>query len=294
MPWLNMQPKSSLIYLGIVAALWGLTFPLINESMKTEDPFLFVSLRFTLAALPILPYFLKRLTRSMVLGGLALGAIHLGAFLTQTIGLKSVNPSRAGFLTSIYVFIIPLITPLFGMGRPGRHDFFSALICSLGVYVLLGGDMGAMTAGDAWILAGAVLIALSIVYIGFLATRLDPYMLAYAQIVITALLSWIPTYFFADMNFAPFLRWHEGSLLFICSLLCTLLAIVWQSKHQKFVSIQSAALIFSLEPAFAAFFDSLFSQALPKMTTLIGGALILSSIFYLELMKSKLAKREAA
>lgn len=286
-----MQQKISLFYLTLVAAIWGLTFPLITESMKTQDPFLFVSLRFTLAALPILPYFIRGLTKEIFLGGIFLGIVHCGAFLTQTIGLQTVGSSRAAFLTSLYVLMIPLMAPLFKMGRPGKHDFFSALICCFGVYVLMGCDLGAMTRGDGWIFAGAICIAVSIVYIGKLSKQFaDPYMLAYSQIVMTALFSWIPCMLFGDFHFAPFMSLHGAGILFACSFICTVLAIALQSKHQKYVSVQSAALIFSLEPAFAAFFDAIITRSLPNAFILCGGAIILFSIVYLELVKARIAK----
>lgn len=286
-----MQNKISILCLVLVAAIWGLTFPLIAESMRTQDPLLFVSLRFTLAALPILFYFFKHLTWKIFTGGILLGLIHCGAFLTQTIGLKTVEPSRAAFLTSLYVLLVPMIAPLFKMGRPGRHEFFSALICCLGVYVLVGGDLGAFTIGDGWVLAGALFIALSIIYIGRLAQQFsNVYMLAYSQIVMTALFSWIPCCAFAHFDLTPFLNVRAITLLSLCSFLCTVLAIALQSKHQKFVSVQTAALIFSLEPVFAALFGSLLTSSLPEISTLAGGGLILFSILYLERMRARLAR----
>lgn len=286
-----MQNKISSLYLIIVAALWGLTFPLITESMKTEDPFLFVSLRFSLAAIPILPYFFKRLSREILIGGVILGIIHCGAFLTQTIGLQTVKSSRAAFLTSMYVLMTPMIAPLFKMGKPGKHDYISALICCFGVYVLMGCDLGSMTVGDGWVFAGAICIAVSIIYIGKLANRWeDPNMLTYSQIVMTAILSWIPCAIFGRFDFIPFLNPQSLIIVSSCSFLCTLFAIALQSKHQKFVSVQSAALIFSLEPVFAALFDSLFTLSLPDLATLLGGIIILFSVVYLEVVKSKIAK----
>lgn len=290
-----MQQKTSIFLLILVAALWGLTFPLITQSMKTQDPFLFVSIRFTLAAIPILPYFLKRVNREILVGGILLGIIHCGAFLTQTIGLQTVDSSRAAFLTSMYVLLIPMMAPLFRMGRPGKHDFVSACICCFGVYVLMGCDLGTMTMGDGWIIAGAVCIAVSIIYIGLLAQKLsDPYMLAYTQIVMTGLFSWVPCFVFGHFALQPYISLEAIGILSVCSFLCTVLAIALQSKHQKFVSVQSAALIFSLEPVFAALFDSVFSASLPTIPTLVGGGLILFSVMYLEVVKARLVKRSAS
>lgn len=267
---------------------WGLTFPLIKMSMKTQDPYLFVSLRFSFAALFVLPYYVRKINYSMFKTGLILGTIHLGAFLFQTIGLQSVDASRGAFLTSLYVLMIPAISPLFKMGKPGIHDLIAAIFCCFGVCALMNFDLGSMSIGDAWILLGAFFIAVSIIYIGKLSKHYeDLNMLAFGQIVLTALLSWVPTLTLSTLDFPPFMTAHSLFIMGICSLICTVVAILLQSKHQKFVSVQTSAIIFSLEPVFAAIFDSTINFSLPETTTCLGGILILLSVIYLEIFKNK-------
>ncbi len=278
--------KVASFYLFIVAALWGLTFPLIGEAMGTQDPFLFVSLRFSLAALFVLPYFLRRLNKEILIVGTLLGLIQSCVFISQTVGLKTVNPARAAFLTGMSVLLVPFLSPLLKMGYPNRHDLISGLICCFGIFVLTECDIGHISLGDFWIIFGAFFIGLSIVYIGQQAKReINPFMLAYAQVVMTALFSWVPTLLFSDMDIAPFLTTQAIVLLSTCSFLATILAMALQAKYQKDVSLQSAALIFSLEPVFAALFDILLRGTTPQVYTLIGGIIILSSVVYLERMK---------
>ncbi|MES2198543.1 MAG: DMT family transporter [Chlamydiota bacterium] len=283
-----MTTKFSTLFLVIVAALWGLTFPLIEASMKLQDPFLFVALRFSLAALPLLPYFFKHLTKELLIVGIVVGLLNCGAFLTQTIGLQTINASRAAFITGIYVLLIPFFSPLFKMGKPGRHEFLSAAICCIGIYVLTGCNMGKLSIGDMWIFACAFFTAISIIYIGrFSKNNLNPYMIAYSQIVMTAIFAWMFCPFFSDFHFAALKNPQFLSALTICSFFATILAIVLQSKYQKYVSLQKTALIFSLEPLFASCFDTLITGIAPKLYTIIGGVLILGSIIYLEVFKPK-------
>lgn len=281
-----MHNRYAELYLVIVAALWGLTFPLIENSMKEQDPFLFVALRFTLASLPLLPYFFKRLTLKFLIVGGWIGLLNAGAFITQTIGLQTLNASRAAFLTGTYVLLIPLLSPLFHMGFPKKHDFISAFICCTGIYVLTGCDAGLLSIGDLWIAACTLFIAASIIYIGKQSKdNLDPYMLAAAQIIMTTLFSWAAAVLFSDFNFSTFANLNAATSLFICSFLATILAIILQSKYQKYVSLQNAAVIFSLEPLFAACFDAALTYRLPSAYTIVGGLIIISSILYLELSK---------
>lgn len=288
-----MQARLAPFLLVLVAALWGLTFPLVETAMRLQDPFLFVALRFTLAALPILPYFFRHLTKQLFWVGVVVGVLNLGAFLTQTIGLQTVNSSRAAFITGIYVLLIPFLSPLFKMGKPGKHEFISAFICCLGIYILTGCDIGQMTPGDLWIFACAFFTAISIIYIGrYSKNNLNPYMIAYSQIVMTGIFAWIFCPFFSHFQWLPLKNPSFLLSLVTCSLLATILAIVLQSKYQKYVSLSKTALIYSLEPVFASIFDILLMGAKPKLYTLVGGALILLSILYLEVLKPKISIAE--
>lgn len=280
--------KIAAFYLLIVAALWGLTFPLIGDSVATQDPLLFVPLRFSLAAIFVLPYFLRHLTKQILIVGGILGVIQSAVFISQTIGLETVDPSRAAFLTGINILLVPFLSPLLKMGFPTKHDVFSAIICCIGIFILTECDIGQVCMGDIWILSSAVLIGLSIVYIGQQSKNdMNPFMLSYAQIVMTALFSWVPALLFSDMDFAPFQTSQAITSLFICSIFATIVAITLQAKYQKYVSLQSAALIFSLEPVFAALFDVVLRGATLTIYTLAGGFVILFSMMYLELLKPK-------
>lgn len=272
----------------VVAALWGLTFPLVEFCVQKQDPCLFVALRFTLAAVFVLPFFLKGLTLETVMVGSVMGAMNCGAFLTQTIGLQFVNASRAAFLTGIYVLLIPFIAPLFKMRAPTVTDWMCACLCFLGIYVLTGCDVSGFTLGDCWILLCVVFIAVSVVYVTYQCQRgFDTYRLAYSQIVMTAVFAWIGCFCFGNFDCSAVTDSSYLYSLFACSFLATILAIVLQSKYQKGVSAQQAALIFSLEPVFAALFDYLINGTQPTQYLVYGGALILASVVFCELLRSE-------
>lgn len=283
-----MHSKLAAFSLLMVAALWGLTFPLIGMSVQTQDPIMFVAIRFSFAAIFVLPYFVKNLTKSTLIVSLVLGLIQSVVFITQTIGLETVNASRGAFLTGIYVLLVPFLSPLLKMGSPTRHDLISALICCFGIYVLTECDIGQVSPGDLWIVMSAVMIGFSIVYITKQAlTDIDPLMLSYGQIVMTALMAWVPAILLTPMDFAPFITTQAFVSMGICSVLSTIVAITLQAKYQKDVPLQYAALIYSLEPVFAAGFDYMIQGTVPKVYTLIGGLIILASIFYLEFYRPK-------
>lgn len=281
-----MNTKIPSLYLVLVTAFWGLSFPLIELSLENCDPILFVAMRFTLASLPIIPYFFRNLTKETLMVGAVLGGLNLGCYVFQTIGLQTVNASRAAFLTGISVLMIPFLSPLLKMGKPSMHDIVSACICMVGIYILTGCSIGEICRGDTWLILADVFIAFAIILIGKYSKRnMNPFMLAYGQIIMTGFYAWIPALLFTNLDFSPLSSSFFVMNLVICSILCTILAITLQSKYQKYVSIQNTALIFSLEPVFASIFDSLLTSTPPTLYTIIGGTVILVSILYLELCK---------
>ena len=276
------------LLLLLATALWGLGFPLIEVGLKSQDPFLFVSLRFTIALVLLLPYFLKTLSRKVLVVGSTLGIMNLGAFLLQTYGMQTVSTPRAAFLTGLYVVLVPVFNHVLKMGRPNISDIISSLICAVGVFVLTGCSIAELSLGDLWEFISAIFIALSVVYIAKYAQKdFDPYTLTASQIVMTGLFSWVPTAFFSKFSLAAFHVPAYWMAVLSCSILCTIIAIFLQSKYQKYVSAQKAAIIFSLEPVFAILFDTLFNKSGPGTHIVIGGLIILAGIVYLELWKPK-------
>src|SRR3989344_3010186 len=209
-------------FLVIVVALLGLTFPLIEMSMQMMDPFLFVSLRFVLAAALLAPFCFGKIPKVVWTSGALLGVLNYGGYLTQTIGLATVNASRAAFLTGTSVVMIPFVASLFKMQPLRKRDIMSALICCLGIYILTGCDTSRISTGDVWILLCALFVAFSISYIGYLANLgCDPYLLTLSQIMATAACSLIPCFLFSDFDLTPLQHLSTLSVLLYCSLFAT-------------------------------------------------------------------------
>lgn len=284
----SQMSKLPFFSLMVVTLLWGLTFPLIELCMKLQDPFLFVALRFSVASIFALPFFLRRLSKKSVMTGVILGLLNCGAFITQTIGLMSVNASRAAFLTGIYVLLIPFLSPLFKLGIPRKSDVLCTILCFAGIYTLTGCDLQQITFGDVWILMSVIFIALSLVYISYVGKRgIDPFLLTNSQIVMTTVFAWISCCLFGNFDCSALMNTHYLPALLVCSLLATNIAILLQSKYQKRVSPQQAALIFSLEPVFGALFDFAIAGNRPTVYLIYGGGIILLSVVLCELWRSE-------
>lgn len=275
-----MKPSTiANLYLLLVTAMWGMTFPLIHNAVAQVDPFLFVFIRFALGAALLLPLVWGALKGShwrFICGSMVLGIINSGAYLAQTIGLQTIDASRAAFLTGLCVVLIPLLTPFFKLGRPNLLDFICSFICLAGLYILTGADLHAITRGDEWVLLAAILFAITISYLQYLSLKHKNHRaLAFFLILFTAPL---PMFFFWHANFHALLLPSVLVGVLFCTICATSLALYLQTKYQKFTTAPKAAIIYSLEPVFASIFGFLLNGEVITWHTVVGGIVMLFSL----------------
>lgn len=110
--FMKLSSKANL-YLVLATLMWGITFPITRNALTEVDPFVFVSLRFTIATLVLLPMaysLFYRTTKPIVLGSFIIGMLNAVAYLCQTIGLQTVSSARAAFITGSSVIFVPFIS----------------------------------------------------------------------------------------------------------------------------------------------------------------------------------------
>jgi drug/metabolite transporter (DMT)-like permease len=237
----------------LVSFIWGSSFSVMKLGLDHASPLLFLTLRFTLAALltvPFLPALRGTWARHELMGGLLLGALLAAAFAVQGVALNLTTPSRSAFLTSFYVVLVPLLSlPLTGH-RPRRTSWLGALLALGGLaFMTLDGGLLRWQPGDLLTLAGALGFALHILGVGVLTGRHDFRRLYVLQIfsatVLLALFTPLEQVF-----------WQPGfQLLWTVILtggLATGLTFYIQNRVQRYTSASRTAVIFSMEPVFAA------------------------------------------
>ena len=167
-------------YLILVAAFWGITFPLLHQAVQYIPPAHLVFWRFLVATFIIFPFVLhslKHTTIFLLFGSMVLGILNLGTYLCQTTALETISASRTAFLTGANVLFIPFLSPLFGLGYPKFIHFVSSMICLFGLYILTGANLSALTIGDFWGISCATFVALTILTIQRLTKRIQHYLL---------------------------------------------------------------------------------------------------------------------
>lgn len=245
------------ILMLITAAIWGAAFVAQRLGMDAIGPFLYTGLRFALGAVVLLPllYLLPRgehhepMNRGLLLGGVLMGlALSLGINLQQ-VGLLFTSVTNSGFITGLYVIIVPLLGLLLGH-RTGMGTWIGALLAVGGMFLLSVGDNFQVARGDWLQLAGAVVWGVHVLLVGFFASRHDPVRLAILQFITCAVISLALALVLEDIRLDAIVS--AGPAILYGGVIAVAIGYTLQVVAQKHAIASHAAIILSLEAVFAA------------------------------------------
>lgn len=249
----------------LVTLLWGSTFVAIKGVVDTTAPSVIIFWRFFIAAVIFLPW----LPRSLATwrAGLELGFWLCLAYATQTIGLQYTTASQSAFITVLNVIIVPLLM-VFSGHRITPPIWISAIMAFVGVGLMTNGLSG-LNIGDAWSLVCALGYAVYVIRLSALARRHPVLPLTCAQMLGVVALSvvWLgveqPS--FSDLPWAVLLYLGIGA---------TALTIWLQTHGQRRIGAAEAAVIYTLEPVWAALFAVIIFAAQLGVMSWSGAAVI--------------------
>ena len=233
-----------------VTIIWGSTFVLVKSALSDVSTFLFLALRFTVAALALALIYRRTIRRDGILPGLLAGALLFTAYLFQTRGLELTTPSKSAFLTGLSIPMVPLIGSLVYKNRPRLFELAGILIATLGMALMtLPAGKFEMSRGDFLSFLCAVTFALHIVVISHYSPLIGFQTLAVVQVATAAALGIVSFPFFEPLRFH--LSGTVAAAVLVTGLLATALAFTTMAWAQQFTSATRAALIFALEPVIA-------------------------------------------
>lgn len=188
----------------LTAAVWGFAFVAQRIGMESIGPFAFNGIRFVLGSLSLLPLIRLRAARdtgaadtnqppspanSLWRGALLAGVVLFIAASLQQIGIQYTTAGKAGFLTGLYVVLVPIAGIALGH-RTGLATWVAAILAAAGMYVLSAPDqLGRVNPGDLLVIASAVFWTVHVLIIDRLSRTIDPIKLASAQFAWCGLLS---------------------------------------------------------------------------------------------------------
>jgi drug/metabolite transporter (DMT)-like permease len=265
----------------LVTLIWGSTFLIVKNAVRLSGPFTYLTLSYGVGSLTLAIIFHKRLmriTRAEVLSGLVLGMILFTGYALQTIGLQYTTVSKAGFITGLSIPLVPVFAFLLLRQKPTRGAIVGFVLSLTGLFLFSFNDRFNLVFGfgEILILGAAIAFALHIVNVSKFASNVDAINLAIVQLTVTSLLSLIVMPITREPFVMPSLAvW--GSVLFmgVVDVAFTLSAMIWV---QQIVSGTRAALIYALEPMWAALFGFVLAGDKLSLLAWIGCGLILSGM----------------
>lgn len=284
-----MSRQRADLTLVLIAMIWGLTFPLVHGVTQSYPPLSLIALRFCLALLGMAPLVLRAqsprpLGRRGWLVALALGGSLYAGFITQTLGLQQTTAARGGFITGLNVVIVPFLALLILRQRPPMRALIGLAFALSGMIVLAldaegGLSLGGLNRGDLLVLACAFAFALHIVLVSCLPGDLPAIQLNAAQLAVVALLASVTALAVDGLALPSLAVWGAAAFL---GLVATALVFALQLAVQRHTTPTHTALIFALEPVFAAVFAVILGGEVLRLVTIAGGGLMLLGVLIAE------------
>ena len=280
-----MQPTLAILandaLLLLAAAIWGFAFVAQRAGMQHIGPLTFNAIRFALGSLAVLPLALARSRAGRaaatadpqiapgaataagsagappggprrihpVPAGLLAGVLLTGGALLQQAGLVSTTAGKAGFVTGLYVVLVPLAGLFWGQ-RAGWPRWIGVLLAAVGLYLLSVTRQFTIERGDLLELAGALFWTGHVLLLGWLSPRTDGIALACVQYAVCAAVNGalLP---FAEHPSLPAIRAAAVPILY-GGLMSVGVAFTLQILGQRRAPPAHAALLLSTEAVFAA------------------------------------------
>jgi drug/metabolite transporter (DMT)-like permease len=250
---MSIQTKADLALLGITF-IWGTSFSIIKDAIARFDALEFLALRFVLATAVLVILFRRDIgagQRGDFVAALCVGLILWVGFTLQVKGLELTTPSKSAFVTGFSVILVPLFEAALKRKLPSFVNLLCAASALAGLYLLAGThSLRPFDWGIFLTFLCAVAFALHIIVVGHFAKSRNLNVLVVGQIAVTAVASSVLA--FRSGVPSQHLSGRIAAALFVTAVLATALAFYIQNWAQKHTVPSRTALIFSMEPVFAA------------------------------------------
>jgi len=260
------------------AVIWGATFFMVKDALTGIDPVILVAYRFLAAGLVMLVFLLatgRPLLKDLKHGSV-LAILLLSLYIPQTIGLGYTTASNSGFITGLFVIFVPIFMRSVVRRKPKTLEWVASGVALVGLWVLTGG-MTDFNLGDGLTLIAALTYALHVLFSDkYMKAGVDPFVISCQQFLIIGLLSLITGALFR-LDFGIHTSTAAWTTIFL-ALFPTLSAFVIQMWAQKITTPVKVALIFALEPVFAALFAWTLGSETIVLHRALGGLFIFAAL----------------
>ena len=282
------------ILLLTTATIWGFAFVAQRVGMEHIGPYLFNGIRFALGSLSLLPLIYFGLGNgksesapqipigrsAKIMGSLVAGMVLFGGASLQQVGIVYTTAGKAGFITGLYVILVPIIGLKLGR-KTSTGTWLGAILAVTGLFFLSVTGQFTIAKGDFLVLLSAFMWAGHVLWISWLSPRMNPLILASSQFAICSVLSLITALALEPIVLSSILAASIPILfggLFSVGIAYTLQVIAQRDAHPAHASI-----LLSMEGAFAVLGGWLMLNEILSLRGIIGCALMLSGMLLSQL-----------
>ena len=281
-----MKNKLASWLLLLVAMSWGLAFVTMKDALGRQSVNSFLFYRFALATVALLivrPQILKKLDKDIIKHGGITGLFLAAGFIFQTYGLDMTGAAVTGFITGLYVVATPLFEQFFGGQKLGKIVWISIAIATTGLALLSlkGFSVGI---GELLVLISALCYTGQIIGLSKWSSGRDVWAMTFMQIFVVTIITGIAAILEGFQTPPDNGVW--GVIVFT-AIVCTVTAFVVQTWSQAIIESTKAAVIMTMEVVFSALFAVTLGGEVLSVRTLIGGLLVVISMYTIVFHESK-------
>ncbi len=272
--------------------IWGVTFVVVKNALDYSSVFVFLAIRFTLAAVlmaAMRPGVLKRIDREELFAGMRLAFFMFVGYGFQTTGLRYTTASNSGFVTGSSVVLVPLLLGVFWGRRLTKWIYSGAFAALIGLYFLTVPVEGLqfLNYGDVLTFVAAIFYGVHIILVGEYMQDHSVSALSLIQVAGCGLMAWVLTGAGAAIRWQPVhfaWRWELLTAILVCAVFATAVAFTIQLWAQQYTSASHAAILFALEPVFAVITSYLVLRERLSARAMKGAGLVVAGIVIAELL----------
>lgn len=294
---INRKSLTGSLMLIIAAAIWGAAFVAQSVGMEYIGPFTLNCIRMLIGGAVLVPAIFvfdkigichrptdKKQRRFLIIGGVSCGCVLAAASMMQQIGIKYTSPGKAGFITAIYIVLIPIMQMTLGR-KTHWSAWISVLIAAAGMYLLCINGEFVIKTGDVCVIMCAFLFAAHIMVTDHFAPGVDCVRMSCIQFFTCGAVCGIFMLIFEEPTLEGIAAARIPILYTgICS---SGIAYTLQTVAQSKVKPVIASLLMSLESVFSVVFSMLILNQRLTLRELCGCILIFAAVIFAQIIPQK-------
>lgn len=248
-----MKEHSASFLLLLTSMIWGLSFVAQSVSSEILGPFTFNTLRYLIGAVTILPFAISSMKKEMdwkktIKGCLICGALLSAASIMQQIGIAESGAGKGGFITSLYIVIVPCLSVVLRK-KIQKKTWIAAFLAIIGMFLLCIKNGTGIAESDIYLIICSFLFSFYMIALDTVGKDIDGMLLSFFQFIIADILT-LPGMIAEKPELGTILSsWLP---LLYAGILGSGIAYTFQIVAQKYVKPQKAAFLLSLESVWAA------------------------------------------